>query len=140
MEPLKRLTRKDVTFKWSEEQQKAFDLLKKELVNMALVAHPRFGELYIIDCDSSTAGLGAVLSQKDRRGIERPVAFASKALKKHERIWPTTELEAYSVVWALEPFRPWIEGSPILVRTDHCPLLWVRNNVGKTDRRACWVV
>ena len=51
-----------------------------------------------------------------------------------------TELEAFAVVWALETFRVYIEGSPTLVRTDHSPLLWLRNHAGKSARIARWVL
>ena len=85
-------------------------------------------------------GRGAVLQQRDDHKPEVPICFASRVLRVNEVKRPSTELEAFAVVWALETFRVCIEGSPTLVRTDHSPLLWVRNNVGKSSRLARWVL
>ena len=139
-EPLQRLIPDEVEFIWGQEQAHAFAAIQQALINATEVAHPRPGAPFIIDCDASQAGLGAVLSQKDERGAERPIAFASRVLRANEKKWAITELEAFAVVWALETFRTWIEGSPTLVRTDHSPLLWVRNNQGKSHRLARWVL
>lgn len=138
--PLQKLLRIDAKFAWGDAEQKAFNAIKTALTEATRMAHPKFGEQFTIDCDASGIGLGAVLSQKDERGAERPIAYASRALRPNEQKWPTTELEAFAVVWALEEFRVWIEGSPTLVRTDHSPLLWLRNNVGKSQRLARWVL
>ena len=125
--PLQQLIPDDAPFVWGDEQQTAFDAIKSALVNTTLVAHPQPGLPFIIDCDAAAQGLGAVLRQHDNGGRERPICFASRALRPNERKWSVTELEAFAVVWALEAFCPYIEGSPTLVRTDHSPLLWLRN-------------
>ena len=57
------------------------------------------GREFIIDCDASTVGLGAVLARKDDKGRERLIAFASQLLRENEKRCSTTELEAYAVVW-----------------------------------------
>lgn len=139
-EPLQRLVPESAKFEWGEQEQIAFETIKSALIDAAMMAHPRPGDPFIIDCDASSTGLGAVLSQYDDQGAERPIYFASRYLRPAERKWAITELEAYAVVWALETFRNWIEGSPTLVRTDHSPLLWLRNNAGKTGKLARWVL
>ncbi|PHJ23293.1 retrovirus-related pol polyprotein from transposon [Cystoisospora suis] len=139
-EPLQRLLTANAEFRWGAEQEKAFENIKLALVNATLMAHPQPGKPFVIDCDASILGLGAALSQPDERGLERPIAFASRALRPNEQKWTITELEAFAVVWALESFRVWVEGSPTLVRTDHSPLLWLRNNAGKSTRIARWVL
>lgn len=40
----------------------------------------------------------------------------------------------------METFRIYTEGSRTIVRTDHSPLLWLRDNVGKSTRLARWVL
>ena len=51
-----------------------------------------------------------------------------------------TELEAFAVVWALESFRAYVEGSPALVHTDHSPLPWIRNNRGTKVKIGRWAL
>ena len=129
--PLQKLLPENVPFEWGPQQQNAFNAIKEALVSPTLMLHPKPGLPFIIDCDAAAEGLGAVLQQLEN-GAERPIAYASRSLRPNKKKWHTTELEAYAVVWALETFRHYIEGSPILVRTDHSPLLWLRKNAGKS--------
>ena len=138
--PLQKLIPDNAAFVWGPEQQTAFEQIKEALVHMAEMAHPVPGQLFIIDCDAAAEGLGAVLQQFDEQKRERPIHFASRALRPNERKWSATELEAFAIVWALETFRIYVEGSPTLVRTDHSPLLWLRNHAGKSAKIARWVL
>ena len=45
-----------------------------------------------------------------------------------------------AVVWALETFRLYIYSVKVLVRTNHNPLLWIKNNAAKSARIARWVL
>ena len=47
-------------------------------------------------CDASRQGLGCVLMQH-----ENAIAYASRQLKKHEKNYPTHDLELAAVVFAL---------------------------------------
>ena len=109
---------------------------KKAIVDVAQLAHRQPGKEFIIDCDASVTGLGAVLAQKDEQGHVRPMAFAGRLLRDNETRWTITELEAFAVVWALETFREWVEGSPTLVRTDHSPLPYLKNSIEKSAKIA----
>ena len=102
--------------------------------------HPDPKKQFIIDCDAALEGLGAVLHQQGDDKKEYPICFASRSLKPNEKKWTITELEALAVVWALETFRIYIESAKVLVRTDHSPLLWVRNNAAKSARLARWLL
>lgn len=104
-----------------------------------LMKHLVFGRPFLIDCDESGEGLGGVLAQVDDEDVQRPIVFASRALRTHEK-WTTTELEAFAALWALETFREWIEVSPTTARTDHRPLLWLGNNAGKGGWLDGWVL
>ena len=53
--PLHNLMRKDVSWKWNEECQKAFECLKQLLVQAPILAYPNFEQV--------CKGIGAVLSQ-----------------------------------------------------------------------------
>ena len=65
-QPLHALTRKDVSFQWSEECQHAFTELKEKLTAAPVLAYPRVGEQFVVETDASAQGLGAVLSQTQK--------------------------------------------------------------------------
>ena len=61
---------------------KAFQESKDLLTSNTLLVH--FNPLHLM-CDASPYGIGAVLSQIDEQGIERPVAYASCTLSQPEK-------------------------------------------------------
>jgi ribonuclease HI len=52
---------------------------------------------FVAYCDASRQGLGCVLMQE-----RKVVAYASRQLKKHEKNYPTHDLELAAVVHALK--------------------------------------
>ena len=46
--------------------------------------------------------VGAVVSQSDENGDEKPIAFASKKLNSTQQGWSTIEKESYAAMWALQ--------------------------------------
>ncbi len=76
--PLNALLRKGAKFIWSKECDIALEKLKTEIVTATQLNHFVPGRVTTVATDASDYGVGAVLSQKDENGIERPIAFASK--------------------------------------------------------------
>ncbi|MCW4334348.1 MAG: RNase H-like domain-containing protein, partial [Candidatus Thiodiazotropha endolucinida] len=69
--PLYNLTKKTVSWKWEPECEKSFQTLKEKLVSYPVLAYPDInGGQFILDCDASDYGIGAVLSQV-QNGDER---------------------------------------------------------------------
>ena len=61
--PLAKLTSKTVPFKWGEDEQKAFDTMKRIIGKEVLLAYPDFDKEFVIHMDASHYQLGAVISQ-----------------------------------------------------------------------------
>lgn len=95
---------------------------------------------FIIDCDASIIKLGAALPQRDSDSRVPSGFRKSHVVRLNEKKWTITEQEALTVVWALEIFRLYSEGTCTLVRTDHSPLLWLRNNANTTAKLAQWIL
>ncbi|XP_052782882.1 uncharacterized protein LOC128219100 [Mya arenaria] len=79
-------------FKFGEEQQNAFDLLKQALVNFPVLALPKQTGEFVLDCDASKNAFGAELLQM-QNGAEHVVAYGSEALTKEQRRYCTTRKE-----------------------------------------------
>ncbi|GJW63779.1 putative reverse transcriptase domain-containing protein [Tanacetum coccineum] len=86
--PLTKLTQKNKSYIWGEEQELAFQLLKQKLCEAPILALPEGNDDFIVYCDASLQGLGAVLMQR-----EKVIAYASRQLKPHEENYTTHDLE-----------------------------------------------
>ncbi|GKA29722.1 putative reverse transcriptase domain-containing protein [Tanacetum coccineum] len=86
-----------VKFDWGDKQEPAFQLLKEKLYSAPILALPDGAENFIVYCDASHKGLGAVLIQN-----EKVIAYASQQLKIHEKNDITHDLELGAVVFALK--------------------------------------
>jgi len=62
--PLTKIVKKVVSFKWGEEQENAFSLLKSKLISIPLLTLPDFNKVFEIECDASKIGIGAILMQE----------------------------------------------------------------------------
>ncbi|GJR13809.1 putative reverse transcriptase domain-containing protein [Tanacetum coccineum] len=86
--PMTKLTQKKVAFEWGDKQEAAFQTLKNKLCSAPILALPQGAENFIVYCDASHKGLGAVLMQN-----EKVIAYASRQLKIHEKNYTTHDLE-----------------------------------------------
>ena len=103
--PLHRLTERDRAFKWTVECENAFAKLKLCLCSSPILSFPDFSLPFILDTDACQCGIGAVLSQIQKDGTERVVAFASRAMSKSERKYSVTRQELLAAVTFIHHFR-----------------------------------
>ena len=124
-EPLYKLRRQGVKWFWGADCDNAFDQLKNRLCSAPVLAHvDASGEDFELHTDASGVGLGAALYQT-QNGVLRPIGYSSRTLSSAERNYSTTEREILAVVWALEKWRPYVEGRHVVVVTDHMALTWI---------------
>nr|GFA79703.1 putative reverse transcriptase domain-containing protein [Tanacetum cinerariifolium] len=112
--PMTKLTQEKVKFKWGDKQEAAFQLLKQKLCSAPILALPEGSEDFIVYCDASNKGLGAVLMQR-----EKVISYASRQLKIHEKNHTTHDLELGAVVFTLKTWRHYLYGTKCTVFTDH---------------------
>ena len=122
-QPLNRLTKKGQAFQWGEEQQVAFETLKRTLCDKVVLDHPNYELPFVIFTDASKYGVGAVLTQNGR-----PLWFASRSLTDTEQNYDVREQEAIAVLFGLEKFKPYFFGMPVTVLTDHGNLRWLMDH------------
>ncbi|GJS18128.1 putative reverse transcriptase domain-containing protein [Tanacetum coccineum] len=85
---LTELTQKNKKYIWREDQESAFQLLKQKFCEALILALPEGNDDFVIYCDASYQGLGAVLMQR-----EKVNAYASRQHKSNEENYTTHDLE-----------------------------------------------
>ncbi|GKB47845.1 putative reverse transcriptase domain-containing protein [Tanacetum coccineum] len=129
-----KLTQKNVKFDWSEKAEAAFQLLKQKLCSAPILALPEGSENFVVYCDASRKGLGAVLMQR-----EKVIAYASRQLKIHEKNYTTHDLELGAVVFALKMWRHYLYGTKCVVFTDHKSLQHILDQKELNMRQRRWL-
>ena len=120
-EPLVALTRKGITFAWTDEQQTAFDALKDCLLNTPILGFPTEESRFILDTDTSLFAVGRVLNQlQDDREVV--IAYASWNLRLSQRWYCTTRREMLASVVMCTHFRSYLRGAQFTLCTDHSSL------------------
>jgi len=104
------LTRKDVKWRWEEEEQAAFDKLKRIFMTRPVLAAPDLDKEFRVEADTSNYATGGVLSMKCSNGLWRLVAFILKSLSDTERNYEIHDKEMSAIVRCLEAWRHFLEG------------------------------
>jgi len=110
--PLTSLLKKNA-FERNEEANHDFQMLKEAVTYAPALALPNFTQSFVIECDPTGVGIGAVLMQSNR-----PIAFLSKALKGRALHLLTYEKEHFALVMAIQKWRPYLLGQTFVVKTD----------------------
>lgn len=122
---------------WTEQAEVAFQTLKQLLVSAPILRSPCWDQPFYVQTDASDVGIGAVLYQL-HDGFEHPIAYASRKLTKAEQKYTVTEKECLAVLFGVEKYRGYIEGTHFFVITDHASLKWLFSLKDPIGRLARW--
>ncbi|GJW97573.1 putative reverse transcriptase domain-containing protein [Tanacetum coccineum] len=131
---LTELTQKNKKYIWGEDQESAFQLLKQKICEAPILALLEGNDDFVVYCDTSLQGLGAVLMQR-----EKVIAYASRQLKPHEENYTTHDLELGAVVFALKICRHYLYGTKCTMFTDHKSLQHILNQKEWNMRQRQWL-
>ncbi|GJX38759.1 putative reverse transcriptase domain-containing protein [Tanacetum coccineum] len=128
------LTNAPASRKEHEGHLKLILKLLKEDEFAPILALPEGSENFVVYCDASHKGLGAVLIQR-----EKVIAYASRQLKVHEKNYTAHNLELGVVVFALKMWRHYLYGTKCIVFTDHKSLQHILDQKELNMRQRRWL-
>ncbi|UYV74954.1 K02A2.6-like, partial [Cordylochernes scorpioides] len=123
--PFYHLLKKNSKWNWTSEHRILFAKCKALLTNESVLAHYDATRELVLACDASSYGLGVVLSHRNDRKEETPIAFASRTLTEAERRYSQLEKEALSIIFGCEKFRQYLLGREFVLITDNRPLMHI---------------
>nr|GEX40125.1 putative reverse transcriptase domain-containing protein [Tanacetum cinerariifolium] len=132
--PLTKLTQKNKPFVWGNNEEEAFQTLKQKLCSAPILSLPEGSKDFVVYCDASLRGFGAVLMQR-----EKVIAYASRQLRKNEENYTTNDLELGAVVFSLRLWRKYLYGTKCTVFTNHKILQYILDQKELNMRQRRWV-
>jgi hypothetical protein len=130
--PLTALLKKDA-FKWSAEVEEAFWVLQCALTMAPILQLSDFDCDFVVECDTSSTGLGAMLHQSGGQ-----VAFLSRQLVPWHTKLITYERELIGLVHTVQHWRPCLLGHPFLIKTDHFSIKFLLDQCLATNPQHQW--
>ena len=120
MNPFVKLLREDIVWSWSRECEAAFQKAKASLASYDVLTYFDPNLPVKLTCDASLVRVGAVISHRIN-GIDRPIAYASKALSAAERNYSQLDKEALASIFGVKHFHQYLYGREFELETDHKP-------------------
>ncbi|GKC55562.1 putative reverse transcriptase domain-containing protein [Tanacetum coccineum] len=114
---LTELTQKNKKYSWGKDQESAFQLLKQKVCEPPILALPEGNNNFVVYCDASYQGVGAVLMQR-----EKVIAYSSRQLKPNEENYTTHDLCMV-----------------VFVFTDHKSFQHILDQKELNMRKRCWL-
>ncbi|GJW36313.1 putative reverse transcriptase domain-containing protein [Tanacetum coccineum] len=105
-----------------------------DLMNPQIVSLPEGNNDFVVYCDASHQGMGAVLMQR-----EKVIAYASRQLKPNEENYTTHDLKLGAVVFALKIWRHYMYNTKCTVFTDHKSLQHILDQKELNMRQRRWL-
>ena len=117
--PIYHLTKKGVPFHWGELQQKAFEMIKKDLTEAPVLA-------MVLVSDTSKIACGSALYQ-ELKGRYRLIAYFSKKLPLSAQRYSISELELTGIYANVTACKHLLRKSNFTLYCDHSALVHIMN-------------
>jgi hypothetical protein len=121
--PLTALFKNDA-FLWSDKAEKAFEDLKAIVSQPLVLDLPDFSQTFVVECDASGFGIGAILMQGGM-----PLAYYSQALKGKNLFLLTYEKELLALVLAVKKWRPYLFATTFTIKIDQQSLKYILEQI-----------
>ena len=144
-EPLTHLTPREMSWKWREEQQAAFQHLKTILFKDTSLVHYNPHLDIGKSCDATNIGIGTLLFHHYPDGSECLIANVSKPLSPTQCRYSKIQREALAVIFGFYKFHHFLYGRKFILVMDHKSLVAMFNPIKGTptiaaNRLAHWAL
>ena len=125
---LNTMLRKGAVFKWTEQCNNAFKLLKSHLVKMPKLQYPNPKKTFMLFTDALKHSYLGILHQKEtphHQGGEVkliPIAYFFDSFGRTQQLWNTTQKECHTVYRSIQKFSFYLAGTKCTLYCDHKPL------------------
>lgn len=138
-QPLFDLLKKGKTFLWEKEVASSFELLKDGIRNNSKLVRPDVSKSFVLHVDASKKAVGFALFQEDGEGLV-PVSYGGRVLSEQERRYATIDKELLAVYYGVKRNELYLKGKPIIVYSDHKPLLSLKSFKDIVNKRFNWIL
>ena len=140
VKPLTSLLKKEVVFEWSEACENSFQVLKTAFTQAPVLRHYDSEDPIVLECDASDYAIAGIISQYDREGELRPIAFYGRTMIPAELNYDIYDKELLAIVESFRLWRQYLEGAKytIQVFTDHNNLQYFTTTKQLSRRQARW--
>jgi hypothetical protein len=117
-----------------------FQELKRRICKEPVLLQLDQKKPFKVEVDASNYAIGAVLMQRDDKGIAHPVAFFSKTMNPAQRNYNVYNRELLGLVETCRHWRPYLHQPThtVKIHTDHANLLFWKNPGEHNRRVARW--
>lgn len=124
--PISFLLKKTTPFFWGPEQNKSFKILKKILMNDAMLEGINYDFPLYIRTDASDKGMSGILCQEIDK-IERVISYKSKKFRDSELHLSAVEKECKAILFSLRKFSEFLGSEKFIVYTDNKALTYLKS-------------
>jgi hypothetical protein len=125
---------KNNSFTWTLAADHAFQELKEAMCTTPVLDLPDFTKNFVLKCDASGRGIGAVLIQEGR-----PLDFTNKQLSERHLGQSIYEKEMLVILHAVDLWHPYLLGKCFQIKTDHQSLKYFLEKRPSSLEKQKWV-
>ncbi|CAH9133666.1 unnamed protein product [Cuscuta epithymum] len=136
--PFFQIMRKDTSFKWTTECQRAFEELKQYLASPPVLSKPQPGETLFLYLGVSTSAISSVLIREDD-GVQKAIFYVSKTLREAELRYSPIEKTVLAIIHTVKKLGHYFQAHPVHVLT-HQPLGALMRSPTSSPRMIKWAI
>lgn len=134
------MLRKNNDIKWTAEEKKYFEDIKKALTEASVLVSQNYLKDFLVSSFSSEDIIVAVLLQKNDEDYEQPVTFFSKSLRDANLKYNIMEKQAYALVKALKYFKTYVLHSKVIAYVPNIAIKDILTQLEIDGKSGKWVL